>query len=124
MPSTALLGKFNDEVECDLSFHTQEHNIFHIIVRCIRYATGMEISDKTMTAILDAYHQCWMQFGLAKVFYYDGEGALNNGLANAVPKAKGTELRLRARGQHAATIEARNGILRHLLHVMEAELNR
>eukprot|EP00959_Pyramimonas_sp_CCMP1952_P195929 4096491-Pyramimonas_sp.AAC.1 len=30
---------------------------------------------------------------------------------------------MRARGQHATTIEARNGILRHLLHVMEAELN-
>eukprot|EP00959_Pyramimonas_sp_CCMP1952_P243840 5097204-Pyramimonas_sp.AAC.1 len=38
-------------------------------------------------------------------------------------RQKGTELRIRARGQHAATIEARNGILRHLLHVMEAELN-
>eukprot|EP00959_Pyramimonas_sp_CCMP1952_P440737 9227497-Pyramimonas_sp.AAC.1 len=31
---------------------------------------------------------------------------------------------MRARGQHATTIEARNGILRHLLRVMEAELNR
>eukprot|EP00959_Pyramimonas_sp_CCMP1952_P184503 3858182-Pyramimonas_sp.AAC.1 len=31
---------------------------------------------------------------------------------------------MRARGQHATTIEARNGILRHLLHAMEAELNR
>eukprot|EP00959_Pyramimonas_sp_CCMP1952_P387093 8112428-Pyramimonas_sp.AAC.1 len=38
-------------------------------------------------------------------------------------RQKGTALRIRARGQHATTIEARNGILRHLLHVMEAELN-
>eukprot|EP00959_Pyramimonas_sp_CCMP1952_P055757 1165178-Pyramimonas_sp.AAC.1 len=35
--------------------------------------------------------------------------------------AKGTELRIRARGQHATTVEARNDIIRHLLHVMEAE---
>ena len=34
----------------------------------------------------------------------------------------GTELRICAHGQHAATIEARNGILSHLLHVMEEEL--
>eukprot|EP00959_Pyramimonas_sp_CCMP1952_P312792 6547478-Pyramimonas_sp.AAC.1 len=60
-----------------------------------------------------------MQFGPAKVLYSDGEGAHNNDIAKAVLKAKGTELR-----QHATTIEARNGILRHLLHVMEAELNR
>eukprot|EP00959_Pyramimonas_sp_CCMP1952_P191004 3994564-Pyramimonas_sp.AAC.1 len=37
---------------------------------------------------------------------------------------KGAELRVRARGRRAATIEARNGILRRLLHAMETELNR
>eukprot|EP00959_Pyramimonas_sp_CCMP1952_P058858 1229288-Pyramimonas_sp.AAC.1 len=65
-----------------------------------------------------------MQFGPAKVLYSGGEGALNNDTAKAVCKAKGTELRTRARGQHATTIEAPNGILRHLLHAMEAEPNR
>eukprot|EP00959_Pyramimonas_sp_CCMP1952_P325153 6805832-Pyramimonas_sp.AAC.1 len=60
-----------------------------------------------------------MQFGLAKVLYSDGEGALKNDTAKEVLKAKGADLRIRARGQHATTIEARNGILRHLPHVME-----
>eukprot|EP00959_Pyramimonas_sp_CCMP1952_P338865 7096510-Pyramimonas_sp.AAC.1 len=83
----------------------------------------MEIPDKTMTSILDAYHQCWMRFGPAKVLCSDGEGALNNDTAKTVLKAKGAEPRIHARGQHATTIEARNGRLRHLLHVMEAELN-
>eukprot|EP00959_Pyramimonas_sp_CCMP1952_P249805 5222276-Pyramimonas_sp.AAC.1 len=64
-----------------------------------------------------------MQFGPAKVLYSDGEGALNTYTAKAILKAKGIELRIRARGQHATMIEASNGILRHLLHVMEAELN-
>eukprot|EP00959_Pyramimonas_sp_CCMP1952_P450039 9423008-Pyramimonas_sp.AAC.1 len=76
-----------------------------------------------MTSILDAYHQCWVQSGLAKVLYSDGEVALDDGSAKAVLKAKGTELRARARGQHATTIEARNDRLCHLFHVMEAELN-
>eukprot|EP00959_Pyramimonas_sp_CCMP1952_P457462 9474973-Pyramimonas_sp.AAC.1 len=70
----------------------------------------MEIPDQTMTSILDAYHQCRMQFGPAKVLYSDGEGALNNDTAKAVLKARGIELKIRARGQHATTIEARNGI--------------
>eukprot|EP00959_Pyramimonas_sp_CCMP1952_P282428 5903263-Pyramimonas_sp.AAC.1 len=77
-----------------------------------------------MTIILDAYHQCWMQFGPTTVLYSDGEGALNNDTAKSALEANGTEFRIRARGQHATMIEARNGILRHLLHVMEAELNR
>eukprot|EP00959_Pyramimonas_sp_CCMP1952_P128795 2693490-Pyramimonas_sp.AAC.1 len=83
----------------------------------------MEIPDKTMTSILDAYHQYWMQFGPAKVPYPGGEGALNNDTAKAVLMARGTELRICARGQYATTIDARSGILCHLLHVMEAELN-
>eukprot|EP00959_Pyramimonas_sp_CCMP1952_P099137 2072708-Pyramimonas_sp.AAC.1 len=66
MPSIALPGKFNDEVDCDLMSYKQEHNRFHSIDRCIRYATGMEMPDKTVTTILDAFHQCWMQFGPAK----------------------------------------------------------
>eukprot|EP00959_Pyramimonas_sp_CCMP1952_P067897 1417078-Pyramimonas_sp.AAC.1 len=76
-----------------------------------------------MTSILDADHQCWMQFGPAEVLYSDGEDALNNDTAEAVLQANCTELRIRARGQHATTIEAGNGRLRNLLHVMEAELN-
>eukprot|EP00959_Pyramimonas_sp_CCMP1952_P283211 5920165-Pyramimonas_sp.AAC.1 len=67
-----------------------------------------------MTTILDAYHQCWMQFGPAIVLYSDGEGARNSDIAKAILKAKGTELRMRARGQRATTIEARRGALRHL----------
>eukprot|EP00959_Pyramimonas_sp_CCMP1952_P186024 3889777-Pyramimonas_sp.AAC.1 len=83
----------------------------------------METLDKTMTGILGAHHQCWTQFGPARVLYSDGEGAFNIDTAKAVLKAKGSELRVRARGQRATTIEARNGILRYLRHVMEAELN-
>eukprot|EP00959_Pyramimonas_sp_CCMP1952_P340697 7136031-Pyramimonas_sp.AAC.1 len=80
----------------NVMFYHQGHRIFHIIDRCMRCATGIEIPDKTMTSILDAYHQCWMQFGLATVFYSDGEGALDNVTAKAFLKAKGIELRIRA----------------------------
>eukprot|EP00959_Pyramimonas_sp_CCMP1952_P371297 7775457-Pyramimonas_sp.AAC.1 len=66
MPSTALPGKCIEEVDCDLMVYKQEHNIFHIIDRCIRYATRIEIPGNTMTSILYAYHQCWMQSGRAK----------------------------------------------------------
>eukprot|EP00959_Pyramimonas_sp_CCMP1952_P176383 3685872-Pyramimonas_sp.AAC.1 len=64
-----------------------------------------------------------MQFGPAKVLYSDGEGALDNDIAKPILTAQGTELRIRTRGQHATTTEARNDILRHLPHVMDAEFN-
>eukprot|EP00959_Pyramimonas_sp_CCMP1952_P293794 6144665-Pyramimonas_sp.AAC.1 len=77
-----------------------------------------------MAISLDASHQCWMQVGPAKAFYSDGEGALKGDVAKAAPMAKSAELWARARGQRAATREARNGRLRHLLRVVEAELKR
>eukprot|EP00959_Pyramimonas_sp_CCMP1952_P040294 842697-Pyramimonas_sp.AAC.1 len=70
--------------------------MFHSIDRCIRYAAGVEIPDKTMKSILDAYYQCWMQIRPAKVLDSDEEGALNNDTAKAVFEAKGIELRIRA----------------------------
>eukprot|EP00959_Pyramimonas_sp_CCMP1952_P130493 2728769-Pyramimonas_sp.AAC.2 len=50
-------------------------------------------------------------------------GGLNNDTAKAVLRAQGAELRMRARQQRATTIEAINRLLRHQLHVVEAELN-
>eukprot|EP00959_Pyramimonas_sp_CCMP1952_P006445 134838-Pyramimonas_sp.AAC.1 len=84
----------------------------------------MEIPDKTMTSILDAYHQCRTQFGPAKELYSDGEGALNNDTAKAALNARVDELRMRARRQRATTTEAKNDELRHLLRAMETELRR
>ena len=124
MPSTSLPERFNAEVECDLMFYKSKHIVFHIVDRCIRFAEGIEIPDRFMDTVIDAYCSTWMRHGPANILYSDGEGALNNDKAKAIMKHKGTELRIRARGQHATTIEARNGILRHLLHVMEEDLKR
>ena len=77
-----------------------------------------------MHTIINAYRTCWAQHGPAKILYSDGEGALNNDAAKAILTYKGIELRVRARGQRATAIEARNGVLRHLLRVMEEELKR
>eukprot|EP00959_Pyramimonas_sp_CCMP1952_P149101 3119461-Pyramimonas_sp.AAC.1 len=74
-----------------------------------------------MTSIFDAYHQCWTQFGLAKALYSDGEGAFNNDTARAVFKAKGIELRTRARGRHATRIEA--SVAYYAIYIMSWKLN-
>eukprot|EP00959_Pyramimonas_sp_CCMP1952_P365426 7653266-Pyramimonas_sp.AAC.1 len=85
--------------------YTQEHHVFRIIDRCLRCGAGIETPDKTMTSILDAHHQCWMQVGPAKVLYSDGNYALNDDAEKAVFKAKGTELRIGARGQRVLLLK-------------------
>ncbi len=103
----------------------KKRTIFHVMDRCIRLAAGQDISDRERDTILDAYHFCWIAYrGPFKVLYSDGEGALNNDAAKAMMANKGTELRIRAPGKHATSIESRNGILRGVLHMIEEELNR
>eukprot|EP00959_Pyramimonas_sp_CCMP1952_P216569 4529679-Pyramimonas_sp.AAC.1 len=80
MSSTALPGKFNDEVECYSMFYKQEHKAFRVIDRRTRCGAGIEIPDKTRTS-----NQCWMQFGSAKVLCSDGGSALNNDATKCSP---------------------------------------
>eukprot|EP00959_Pyramimonas_sp_CCMP1952_P007261 152421-Pyramimonas_sp.AAC.1 len=95
--------------------------VFRMIDRCIRWAAGQQIADQAMHAILEAYHQCWMQRGPATSMYFDGEGRLISDAATAILKAAGAELRVHASVQRAAAIEARDGVLRRALHVVDEE---
>ena len=54
----------------------------------------------------------------------DGEGGLSNEVAKERLAARAAELRVRAPGQHATTIEARSGILRMTLHLIEEDMKR
>eukprot|EP00959_Pyramimonas_sp_CCMP1952_P015311 324250-Pyramimonas_sp.AAC.1 len=69
-----------------------------------------------------AHRQSPAQRGPAVTMHTDGEGALKNGAAEAILEAKGTASCIRARGQRAAVVEARSGILRKSSHVMDEEL--
>ena len=98
---------------------------FHIIDRTIRLSDGCEVQDKHTDTLLDAYATSWVQrHGPLEVLYMDGESGLNNEEAKAELKRLGTELRIRAPGQHANLIEARNGVLRHVMHLIEEDLKR
>ncbi len=48
----------------------------------------------------------------------------NNQKSIAELKRLGTELRIRAPGQHARTAEARQSMLRHVVHMIEEDLKR
>ena len=99
--------------------------IFHIIDRAIRLADGQLIPDKTTKTLLSAYVDCWFKRnGPFLDLYSDGESALNCDEAKSELKRLGTTLKVKAPGQHAAIIERRNAVLRHVLHMIEADLKR
>eukprot|EP00974_Lingulodinium_polyedra_P051609 4965228-Lingulodinium_polyedra.AAC.1 len=54
----------------------------------------------------------------------DGESGMNNECAKLELKRLGTELRVRAPGQRANISESRNGVLRHVLHLIEEDMKR
>eukprot|EP00959_Pyramimonas_sp_CCMP1952_P269850 5641930-Pyramimonas_sp.AAC.1 len=72
--------------------YEQEHNIFHIIDRCIRYATGIEIPDKTMTSILDADHQCGCSLDRPRYFTLMERVPLTTTLRKQSPRQKALNL--------------------------------
>ena len=120
----SLPTKFNDNGECDLLFY--KRNIaYHMIDCAIRLSDGCEIQNKETATLLDAYVESWYKRnGPFKVLTSDGELGLNNDEAKAELKRLGTELRIRAPGQHARTIEIRNAVLRHTMHLIEEDLKR
>ena len=103
--------------------YKRNHSVFHIVDRCVRSAEGKEVPDKERDALLDAH--CAIQHGrweTPEVLYCDGEGGLNNEVAQARLAATGAELRIRAPGQRAATSEARSGRQRMTLHVNKEDM--
>ena len=76
--------------------------------------------DKKTATLLDAYVTSWFQRnGPLKTLYSDGELGLDNDESKVELRRLGTELRIRAPGQHARTVESRNGVLRHVMHLIE-----
>ena len=62
--------------------------------------------------------------GPFQYFYSDVELGFNNAASIAELKRLGTELLIRAPGQHAQLAESRQSLLRHVMHLIEEELKR
>ncbi len=124
MPSLSLPTKFNEQGECDLMFY--KRNIgFHCIDRAIRLSGGCQVPDRYHETLLTAYCTSWFQIhGPFQVLYSDGELGLNNQKTIQELRNLGTELRIRAPDQHARTAEARQSMLRHVMHMIEEDLKR
>ena len=75
--------------------------------------------------LLNAYCTSWFQIhGPFQALYSDGELGLNNQKTIQELKYLGTELRIRAPDQHAQTAEARQSMLRHVMHKIKEDLKR
>ena len=62
--------------------------------------------------------------GPFQILYSDRGKGLDNVKSHAELKRLGTELRVRAPGQHARTAEVRQAMLRHVMHMIEEDLKR
>ena len=124
MPSIDITTTFCQKGECDLMFY-KKSIAFHIIDRALRLSDGCEVTDKETDTLLDAYTTTWIQHHDAfETLYSDGELGLNNDRAKEHLKRLGTHLQVRAPEQHARLAEARQSMLRHVMHLTETELAR
>ena len=126
LPSVKLPTKFNENVQADLFFYRgTKYKAFHVIEECLRYSNAEAIDHKQTDYLVEAYMNTWHKlFGPAQTLYCDGEGGLANETAKQALANVGTKIFPKASGQHAHIIEARNGLLRSVMHKIEMSCNR
>ena len=103
----------------------QKEGRLYIIDRAIRLSDGCQIADKSPEEILTGYTTTWYQRnGPCQTLYCDGECGVNNAESIAEFKKLGTTVFIRAPQQHARIAEARQAMLRHVMHMIEEDLKR
>jgi hypothetical protein len=123
-PTVEITTKFREAGETDLFFYKRFIG-FHVIDRAIRLSDGCQVPDKLSHTLVEAYRTSWVQReGPFQVLYSDGEMGFNNPESIAELKRMGTTLRVRAPLQHARLAESRQAMLRHVMHMIEADLKR
>ncbi len=124
LPSHSLSLNFLDEGEMDLMFY-KTFTAFHCIDRCIRLSGSAPSAGKESAHIIEAYTTAWIQHhGPFKILYCDGESGVHCPEGEAEIRRLGSTLRKRAPHQHARVVERRNAVLRHVMHMIEADLKR
>ena len=122
--SVSLTTKFNERGQCDIMFYKRQM-AWHVIDECIRLSDGCHIQEKDTQTLLTAYATTWVQrHGPFKILMSDGEPGLNCETARTELKRIGTDLRINAPLQHASIVEARQSMLRHVMHMIEEEFKR
>jgi len=123
-PSVQVAMAFNEVVETDLLFY-KEFIIQHFVCRASRWHSAIQTPNKTEAQLLENVSTAWVTiFGPMSTLVSDPESGLSTPTAEAHLKRMGIKLKLRGKDQHARYVERRGAILRHALHVADAQAVR
>ena len=121
-PSLTLVDQQDVEIEADILMFKQ-FLVWHMIDVCDRWHAAAEVKTKDALALQEAICVCWTQtFGPFKRLVTDGEKGIDSESTRKFLTGKGIELKVRAKTQHARTIERRGAILRHTMHCVYEQL--
>ena len=117
--STALPSRFNQLIQCDLLF-IKTHVILHTIDLCTRFTMAEISPSRNTNDLLTALQRSWFRiFGPPRVLTVDQEGGLSGPEAAAWLEARGVRLDLKAKEQHATTVERHHEVLRRQFHLLD-----
>ena len=115
---------FNEVVETDLMYY-KEFVIHHFVCRASRWHTAMQTPSRTEEQLLEHIFTCWVNtFGPMTTLVSDMESGLSTEAVKARLARAGITIKLRGKDQRARYIERRGAILRHSMHVMDAQAVR
>ena len=123
-PSISIAMNFNEVVETDLMYY-KEFVIHHFVCRASRWHTAMQTPSRTEEQLLENIFTCWVNtFGPMTTLVSDMESGLSTEAVKARLARAGITMKLRGKDQRARYIERRGAILRHSMHVMDAQAVR
>jgi len=118
MVSSRLSEHFNENVQCDLLF-IESYIIVHLLDESLRWTATALVADKSAETLTRAITRTWIKmYGPMTSLISDQEGGLASEVGAIWAERHRINLRLKAKYQHAGTVERHHEILRQVIHRM------
>ena len=97
--------------------------ISHIVDEATRFCAALVLPGRSAQYLIRSIHRDWFRFfGAPKLIVADGETGLDSEEVRQWLDRIRSEVKPKAPGEHAQTVERRHELLRHILHNVEYQL--
>lgn len=119
---TRLATELNQAVQWDILFY-RDYMISLIVDEATRFCTASVLPSKSAQDLIRSISRDWIRFfGAPNLIVADGEKGLDSEEAKQWLDRFHSEIKPKARGQHAQTVERHHELLRQTLHRVEDQL--
>ncbi|MDA8583231.1 hypothetical protein N9L68_03335 [bacterium] len=119
---TRLSTELNQAVQWGILFYN-DYMIRHIVDESTGFCTSSVLPGRSAQGLIRSISRDWIRFfGAPKLIVADGETGLDSEEARQWFDRIRSEVKPKAPGEHAQTVERHHALLRHILHKVEDQV--